>query len=120
MTPAKLASYRRQLLALGSRFSGDVSSLAQEVLPPPEGAGGSLSHWPTHLADLATGASERQCTLGLLAKEKLTLAEIAAGLERIEQGTFGRCEGCRKEIPKARLLALPYARYCVGCAQHLR
>jgi RNA polymerase-binding transcription factor DksA len=120
MTPAKLASYRRQLLALGSRFSGDVSSLAQEVLPPPEGAGGSLSHWPTHLADLATGAGERQCTLSLLESETQTLAEIAAGLERIEHGTFGRCEGCRKDIPKARLLALPYARYCIECAQHLQ
>jgi DnaK suppressor protein len=120
MTQAKLASYRQQLLALGNRCRGDVASLAEEVLPPPEGSSGNLSHWPLHLADLATDAYERQCTLGLLEKEKLTLTEIAAGLERIEQGTFGRCEGCRKAIPKARLHALPYARYCVECAENLR
>ena len=120
MNKAKLASYRRRLVALGNRFSGDVLSLADEVLPPPEGAGGNLSHWPIHLADLATNANERQCTLSLLEKENLTLVEIAAGLERIEQGTFGRCEGCQEEIPKARLLALPYARHCVECAEEFQ
>jgi RNA polymerase-binding transcription factor DksA len=120
MTGAKLARYRRQLLTLANCFSGDVSSLAEEALPPPEGAGGHLSHWPTHLADLAADAYERQCTLRLLEAERHTLAEIAAGLERIEQGTYGRCEGCQKDIPRARLLALPFARYCVECARNLR
>jgi RNA polymerase-binding transcription factor DksA len=119
MTSANLAIYRRQLMVLGNCCLGDVASLVEEVLPPPEGASGNLSHWPLHLADLATDAYERQCTLGLLEQETLTLAEIAAGLERIEQGTFGRCEGCRKAIPKARLQALPYARYCVECAENL-
>jgi RNA polymerase-binding transcription factor DksA len=118
MTNAKLASYRRKLLTLGNRFSGDISCLAEEALPPPEEAGGNLSHWPIHLADLATDAYERQWTLSLLEQEKVTLAEIAAGLERIEQETFGRCEGCQKEIPRTRLLALPYARYCVKCAEN--
>jgi RNA polymerase-binding transcription factor DksA len=115
MSPAELASYRRQLLALRGRLAGDVSSLVAEALDSEEEAGGNLSHVPIHMADL--GTYEREFTLGLLENEGQTLDEIAAALGRMEQGTFGRCEGCREAIPRDRLHALPYARYCVECAR---
>ena len=56
----------------------------------------------------------------LLENEEQILEEIASALERIEQGNFGRCEECQREIPKARLEAIPYARYCVDCASNGR
>jgi RNA polymerase-binding transcription factor DksA len=117
MTTAELARYRGALLALRGRLAGDVSSLTDEALSSEDEAGGNLSHAPVHMADL--GTYEREFTLGLLENEGHTLEEIAAALGRIEQGTFGHCEGCRKAIPKDRLHALPYARYCVGCAGRL-
>ena len=118
MTKAELASYRRTLFALRDRLAGDVSSLADEALKSEEEAGGNLSHVPIHMADL--GTHEREFTLGLLENEEQTLEEITAALGRIEQGTFGHCEGCRKAIPQDRLHALPYARYCVECARGLQ
>ena len=42
--------------------------------------------------------------------------EIDAALERIDVGVYGRCEGCRRRIPIARLRALPAARLCKSCA----
>jgi DnaK suppressor protein len=54
-----------------------------------------------------------------LENEGHTLAETAAALERIEQDTFGLCEECQMEIPKARLQALPYTRHCIDCARML-
>ena len=65
------------------------------------------------------GTYEREFTLGLLESEEHTLGEIDAALGRMERGTFGHCEGCRKAIPKDRLHALPYARYCFECARRL-
>ena len=118
MSPAELASYRGKLLALRDRLAGDVSSLADEALNSEDEASGNLSHVPIHMADL--GTYEREFTLGLLENEGQTLAEIAAAFGRIEEGTFGHCEGCRKAIPKDRLHALPYARYCVECARRLQ
>jgi len=115
MSTAELASYRGKLLALRGRLTGDVSSLADEALNSEDEASGNLSHVPIHMADLST--YERELTLGLLENEEQTLEEIAAALGRIEQGTFGHCEGCGKAIPKDRLHALPYARSCVGCAR---
>ncbi|GIX47223.1 MAG: molecular chaperone DnaK [Candidatus Tectimicrobiota bacterium] len=43
--------------------------------------------------------------------------EIQAALARLEAGTYGRCEACGKEIPRARLEVLPTARRCVRCQE---
>jgi DnaK suppressor protein len=42
---------------------------------------------------------------------------IDAALHRIEKGSFGVCEGCSKEIPAARLKAVPWARQCRDCKE---
>jgi RNA polymerase-binding transcription factor DksA len=44
------------------------------------------------------------------------LVETDAALERIEQGTFGRCETCGGAIGKQRLFAMPASRFCIHCA----
>jgi DnaK suppressor protein len=46
----------------------------------------------------------------------LHLAETHAALDRIASGKYGRCESCNGAIGRQRLLALPAARYCIGCA----
>src|SRR5262249_22414032 len=83
-------------------------------------AGGNLSHLPIHMADLGTDNFEQENTLHLLAREENLLREIDAALERLDAGTFGRCEECHGAImPKARLKEIPYTRYCVECAKKL-
>jgi RNA polymerase-binding transcription factor DksA len=121
MTKAELDGYRRQLQALHDRLDGDVSHLADEALHTEGGeVNSNLSNMPIHMADLGTDNFERENTLNLLANEEHFLAEIKAALDRIAQGTFGRCEECHGEIvPKGRLKELPYTRYCVTCAKKL-
>ena len=121
MTNTELMTYRRQLLALQSRLNADVSDLADEALGKPgDEATVNLSHVPIHMADQATDSFEQQFTLSLMENEEQTLGEIAAALDRIEQGTFGCCEECQQTIPQSRLEALPYTCYCVGCARKLQ
>jgi RNA polymerase-binding transcription factor DksA len=121
MNQIELKAHRRQLLALRDRLTGDVDHLSDEAFRKSDGeAGGNLSHMPIHMADLGTDNFEQENTLNLLAKEEHILAEIAAALERLDKGTFGRCEECQGEIlPKARLKEVPYTRYCVDCARKL-
>jgi RNA polymerase-binding transcription factor DksA len=120
MTKAELQAYQQQLFELRDRLNGDVSHLADEALRKTgREAGGNLSSMPIHMADLGTDAFEQENTLNLLQNEEKGLAEIAAALERIDQGTFGQCENCGGVIPSARLKILPYARYCVECARKL-
>jgi len=118
MTKAEIQSYQARLLALRKRLSGDLSGLEQQARRPIGGeASGGLSDVPLHMADLGSDAYEEDLTLTLLQNEEQIGAEVNAALARIEQGTFGRCEECQQEIPKERLEAVPYARYCV---QHAR
>jgi RNA polymerase-binding transcription factor DksA len=55
-----------------------------------------------------------QLALGRLAER--TVGEIEAALERIERGTYGRCESCSLLIAPDRLQAIPHVRYCSTCA----
>jgi RNA polymerase-binding transcription factor DksA len=41
------------------------------------------------------------------------LADVRQALENIEQGTYGRCEVCSREIEEERLEANPAARTCM-------
>ena len=49
--------------------------------------------------------------------ERRILHEIDDALQRIEDGTYGICEGTGEPISKARLKAQPWARYCVEYAR---
>jgi DnaK suppressor protein len=58
---------------------------------------------------------ERELDLVLSAQAKASVEEIDRALVKIEIGTYGLCEKCGKEIPRARLKALPHAPLCVAC-----
>jgi RNA polymerase-binding transcription factor DksA len=44
------------------------------------------------------------------------VAELRHAIERIDNGTYGRCERCGADISYARLEALPGTARCVRCA----
>lgn len=43
------------------------------------------------------------------------LAQVAAALRRIDDGTYGLCEDCGDPIDQRRLLALPATPFCTAC-----
>jgi DnaK suppressor protein len=43
--------------------------------------------------------------------------KLLQGLQKISDGTYGRCEECDCEIPSSRLLARPTADLCVICKE---
>lgn len=58
-----------------------------------------------------------------LATEKVlesTLRDIDSTLKRIEDGSYGICKYCKKEIGEKRLLARPVASACVECKSKLQ
>jgi len=119
MTKVELEAYRTHLLALQSRVNGDVSHLADEALRTSQQGSGNHSNMPLHMADVGSENFEQEFTLSLLANEEQVLGEIAAALDRLRDGKFGRCEECQGAIAKPRLRELPYTRYCVECARKL-
>ncbi|MFC1704150.1 TraR/DksA family transcriptional regulator, partial [Candidatus Omnitrophota bacterium] len=68
-----------------------------------------------HMADAATDTYDREFSVGLASNDRELLYEIADALKKIEDGSFGVCEDCDKNITKTRLKAIPYARLCLKC-----
>src|SRR5689334_23249100 len=121
MRKAEIESYRRRLLMMKKRLGSVLSELEEEALRGVGGeAGGNLSDLPISLGDLGSANYEEEVSVGLMENEDQLLVEINDALERIEQGTFGRCEECNEEISRKRLEVLPYARYCLRCARKLQ
>ena len=115
-----LKAYKDRLVALRARLRGDVSQMADATLKKSRTEGnGDLSSMPIHMADIGTDNFEQEFTLSLMESEEVTLENIEAALERIEDGTYGLCEECGVKIPKKRLEAIPYTSMCVKCASQL-
>ena len=61
-------------------------------------------------------ATAERSELLLLAENLLkTLADVDYALERADAGTYGSCDHCGNEIPRARLEARPWSRLCLDC-----
>ncbi len=69
-----------------------------------------------HDPEGATLAFEREQLAALLSEATARLRTVDAALERVERGTYGRCERCGASIPEGRLSARPEATTCVRCA----
>ena len=48
---------------------------------------------------------------------RIEIARITAALGRIDKGAYGVCKECELEIDQTRIDALPYAEYCIECAE---
>lgn len=55
----------------------------------------------------------------LISATQQSLDQIDQALRRIDEGSYGRCDRCGRDIPRERLEALPHARYCVPCQERV-
>ena len=120
-TKKELREFRVLLEQLRARLRGDVQQLTDGALTKGEGNADSRS--PTHIADVGTDNYEQDFALRFVENEQETLREISEALDRIDKGTYGRCERCvddgrtkaQSKIKKLRLKAIPFTRYCIEC-----
>jgi DnaK suppressor protein len=105
MNAKALARYRRQLIAI----QRDLVSRVIEVEDELEQASrvDEVEPMDRVQADVLAESLELLDDLG---REQMEAAEAA--LERIERGTYGVCVDCGKEIPPARLDAVPSTERC--------
>jgi DnaK suppressor protein len=66
--------------------------------------------------DISAGSHERDLAGATRAIAERVVEECEAALDRIADGTWGRCETCGGEIPAPRLRVQPEASECVPCA----
>lgn len=66
-----------------------------------------------HLADVGSEMFERSRDLSIVEDLEAQLIEVGHAMDRLEQGTYGRCEACGRQIDPERLRARPWARFCL-------
>ena len=109
-TPKDLDSFRSLLSHIRREIRGDIGHLENDAF----GSDGERLSVDSP-ADTGSESFAQEFSLELLARDEHTLGEVDAALARIDDGTFGRCEGCESWIKKSRLNAMPYARKCIDC-----
>src|SRR5881409_229552 len=109
---------KEKLLQLRDAMVDSMAGVAQDTLRS-RAEGSEASAFGMHQADAGSDAYDRDFALSLLSQEQDALYEIDQALKRIELGTYGVCEMSGKQIPRARLEAIPFARFTVKCQWQL-
>jgi RNA polymerase-binding protein DksA len=105
--------FRQKLLEERQRVADAIAYLHEEnpgsISDETQEAGGV----DNHLGDTASVTVDREIDYTLEENSEHVLAEIDAALKRIEDGTFGICTNCGRQIEPERLEFLPYATLCI-------
>jgi len=107
-----------QSLALSTRRASYVADLerlsaaAQELV---DGRGAAEMADEDGFGEVDTLNVEREQLLVVANEVRARIDEIDLALTRIDAGTYGICDDCRRPIAEARLDAMPEAIRCVGC-----
>lgn len=110
--PARWAWHYRTLLHLQDRLNqAHTEHIAAAVHPRDKDGADRI--------DSAEELAERDVLWGELAIQDGLRIEVARALERIRDGTYGRCEKTGRAISEARLRATPWTRLCRAAAIEL-
>ncbi len=97
----KWSWHYRSLIQLRHRLLTDRAEQISEASQPTE------PH-SMYLADSATDELDHELAIGELDAEQNLLYEVEQAIQRISNGTYGKCDLTGKSIPVARLRAVPW------------
>lgn len=97
--------FKKVLLKKQDELRNEIARFKGEVREPPAGVEDPI--------DEATSSQGKATALEENAYASGTLAQVEDALRRIDEGTFGYCLDCGREIEPARLEAVPWTPYCL-------
>ena len=111
LSKADLRYFEDRLLKERRRIMGEMGHLESTILKvnPRDSAGETA----INVAEAGSDSLDREVSFDIASKEGRFLREITDALSRIYNGVYGICESSGKSIARARLEALPWARYTV-------
>jgi len=118
MTKKELAEFKELLMERREQLLKDLGQFRdRDNSSSIKDSSGDNSAYSFHMADVGTDNMEREKAFFFATREGKYLSHIENALDRIDEGTFGVCTDCGKDIPKARLMAVPTATRCVPCKE---
>ena len=106
---------RKRLEQERTRLRQLLESFTPEEIDVPESESvAELSAYDQHPADMGSETFERTKDLSIIAQLESELEDVDRAFRHLENGTYGVCDACGKPIEKARLEAIPTARFCLA------
>ena len=115
MDKKKLKYFKELLLQKHREILQELGYIKEVSVDTTKENYGIDTSYSTHMADHGTDEQEREKSFYHASRENKHLLHIEEALMRIENGTFGICMCCEKEIPIERLEAVPHTKLCVPC-----
>jgi RNA polymerase-binding transcription factor DksA len=120
LSESDLKHFETRLLEERSRIMREMGHIENTILKVnPRDSAGEVGGYSFHMADAGTDSMEREISFDIASKEGRLLREIDDALRRIYNGVYGICEASGKPIARARLEALPWARYTIEEQAHM-
>jgi RNA polymerase-binding transcription factor DksA len=114
LSDTDLKHFETRLLEERARIMREMGHIENTILKVnPRDSAGEVGGYSFHMADAGTDSMEREISFDIASKEGRLLREIDDALRRIYNGVYGICEASGKPIARARLEALPWARYTI-------
>lgn len=110
-----LAQQRERLLQLLQEYSheGNGANTSEENL---KDYSHELTLVDNHPADIATENYLKSLDNALTANSQYIARQISEAIQRVDEGTYGTCAHCGKDIPEERLQAIPWTASCIQCS----
>ena len=116
MNRNNLAYFRKIILEMRQDVLRSISAtnlINLEKRTHPNGS--EISQYSTHMADQGSDTIEYELDNYFVARRLKFLGHLDQALTRIEEGDYGICVMCRKEIPRERLEVVPHTQQCATC-----
>lgn len=105
-----LDTAKQKLLALKDEYETRIEKIKYDIQNPQDELN---KDWE----DQAISIRQNDTRQLLSAEAQQNLIYVQDALSHIENGTYGECEVCGKEIKEQRLEAVPYATLCMEHAE---
>jgi DnaK suppressor protein len=80
-------------------------------------SGGEISSADQHPADVASETQQREIDLSILENIERELLDVEHALQKLTDGTYGKCDVCSERIGDERLKELPATALCINHAE---
>ncbi len=117
MRKTELVRFRKRLEDEKERVTQSLAKHSKIIQQAGEGSCDTGKAHSNHMADQGSDEYQYEANIKFASTEGRYLYHIEEALARIEDGSYGKCESCSKNIGLQRLRALPYTRLCIECKE---
>ena len=120
LSKSEIEEIKKELIVRRDKIMSDLSGISESDEHESDNLGAKFPEYGDKPDENAQEIDEYTRNLATEKVLEDNLRDINGALTRIEDGTYGVCKYCKKDIPVKRLLARPVASACIECKTKLQ